>query len=407
MEKVKYIPLYSHSSNVYNLKNFSPRIIDKEYLDSLNLRVLPSQEAVKGLEEGSKLFIQRFNNGSLIPHTEYAVKDMDPATIKTEIHNYTGHCPTLTYEINPVMGCGVGCQYCLVSDGVHEQSLVAINNYSLYVRQLLEEKNGKNSENVPHYYYFSPKTEAFQEATLYTGIAHSILHEFIEHFKKNPDSKARMFIASKAGVKHLTYSYNGETVLDLLRQLKGKVQFNTSVSIMPTEFRDILEPFAAPISERLEAVKLCQNNGILANSALVQPIFTPYLTDNHIKEFFDMLHAAGIINYKPEFLTACVENIAMLGQYLGYFDKALEKKLYEDYLQPENADHRKQRGRTAPSRELSIANIRKMMSYTDTLGMSTSICYWVRMQLGISQEMIPLINRNGFQCLGYQSKLFE
>ena len=48
-----------------------------------------------------------------------------------------------------------------------------------------------------------------------------------------------------------------------------------------------------------------------------------------------------------------------------------------------------------------------MISFTDTIGMSVSICYWVRMQLGISQEMIPIINRNGFQCLGYQSGLFN
>ena len=46
------------------------------------------------------------------------------------------------------------------------------------------------------------------------------------------------------------------------------------------------------------------------------------------------------------------------------------------------------------------------MAYTDTLGMSISICYWVRMQLGLSEETIPLVNRNGFQCLGYQRNLF-
>ena len=84
----------------------------------------------------------------------------------------------------------------------------------------------------------------------------------------------------------------------------------------------------------------------------------------------------------------------------------MERRLYEDYLLPGNADHRKQRGRTAPDRNTCIRHLQKMIEYTDTLGMSVSICYWVRMQLGISQEMIPLINRNGFQCLGYQSKLF-
>ena len=205
----------------------------------------------------------------------------------------------------------------------------------------------------------------------------------------------------------MQYEYEGETILDLFEQLKGRMQFNTSVSIMPTEFRNLLEPYAAPIDERLQSVKLCRERGIQANSALIQPIVMPYLTDEHIKEFFDKLHNAGIINYKPEFLTACMENLAMLGQWLGHFDKNLERELYEVYLKPSNADHRKQRGRTAPERELCIAAIKRMMDYTQTLGMSTSICYWVRKQLQIPNTLIPIINQNGFQCLGYQSKLFQ
>ena len=175
---------------------------------------------------------------------------------------------------------------------------------------------------------------------------------------------------------------------------------------MPDAFRDILEPYAAPLPERLAAVRLCREAGVQSDSALVQPIVIPYLTDEHIREFFTSLHGAGIINYKPEFLTACMENLAMLGQYLGYFDKGLEKELYEAYLSPSNADHLKQRGRTAPDRAMSVAAIRRMSSFTDGLGMSVSICYWVRKQLGISEEDIPPVNRNGFQCLGYQRRLF-
>ena len=185
------------------------------------------------------------------------------------------------------------------------------------------------------------------------------------------------------------------------------MQFNTSVSIMPDAFRDILEPYAAPLSERLAAVRMCREAGIAANSALVQPILTPWLTPEHISAFFSSLNDAGIINYKPEFLTACVENLAMLGQYLGVFDKSLERQLYEDYLMPSNEDHRKQRGRIAPAKSRSVECLKRMMNYTEPLGMSVSICYWVRKQLGISEDLIPLVNRNGFQCLGYQSRLFS
>ena len=164
----------------------------------------------------------------------------------------------------------------------------------------------------------------------------------------------------------------GLSVLDLFEQLKGRMQFNTSVSIMPDAFRDILEPYAAPLDERLAAVKLCRGAGIPADSALVQPIITPWLTPEHISGFFSALHEAGIVNYKPEFLTACVENIAMLGQYLGWFDKNLERQLYEDYLMPSNETHRKQRGRIAPDKERSRGYLKAMMDCTDRLARISS-----------------------------------
>ena len=447
-EEFLFENFYEHETDIYSLPGFQPRIVDRAYLDELGVTTEAAEETMEGLRAGSEIFLRRLRDRTVIPVSRLVVDEIDPETVDTEIHNYTGRCPTLTFELNPVQGCNVGCQYCLVTDGVHEQTLTAHGNYHLYVRKLLREMNGtptapctqedirrrnqllqelaeaiekaperkkdierqitqlSRGKNWNHYYYFSPKTEALQEPTLRTGIAHRILKEFIRHYEEYPDSNARLFIASKAGAKHLLCEYEGETILDLFRQLRGKMQYNVSVSIMPSSFRDILEPYAAPIQERLAAVRLCQENGIQANSALVQPIFTPYLTEEHIREFFDMLHDAGIINYKPEFLTACMENLAMLGQILGYFDKDLERALYRDYIMPSNADHRKQRGRTAPDRALSIENIRKMMDYTRGIGMSTSICYWVRKQLKIDGKMIPIINENGFQCLGYQSRLF-
>lgn len=403
---IDFTPFYSHSNNVYQLEGFTPVMIDREYLENLGVSVEPSPETLEGLRRGAELFAKRWQQRMLIPKPAFLLKEQDLSQEQPEIHNYTGRCPTLTYEVNPVKGCTVGCLYCLVSDGVHEQTLTACDNYHLFVRRLLEEQNGPGSDNKQHYYYFSPKTEAFQEASLLPGIAHRVLKEFIRHFEQYPASRARLFIASKAGVKHLMHNYEGETILDLFEQLKDKMQFNTSVSIMPKELRDIIEPYAAPIEERLKAVQVCHERGVMANSALVQPIFTPYLTECRIREFFNMLSEVGIINYKPEFLTVCMENLAMLGQYLGYFDKSMERQIYDDYLLPSNASHRKQRGRTAPEKECCRHYLHVMKQYTDSIGMSMSICYWVRKQLGIDETDIPLINRNGFQCLGYQSRLF-
>lgn len=407
MRLFRLSPVYPVADTLYSLEDFVPPKVDADYLQSLGVRIVPTPETLAALSEGSRIFARRLAGHTLLPLRQCRVEAFDPDAVQPEIHNYTGHCPTLTYEINPVRGCGVGCQYCLVTDGNHEQPLVVDENYPLYVRRLLDRQNGAGSENRDHYYYFSPKTEALQEATLQTGVAHRILREFADHFRRNPTSRARLFIASKAGAEHLRITDRGESVLDLFAALRDRMQFNTSVSIMPPALRALLEPGAAPIEERLKAVQLCRERGIQANSALVQPIFTPFLTDEHIRTFFDALHAAGICNYKPEFLTVCPENLAMLGPLLGRFDRNMERQLYEDYLLPSNADHRKQRGRTAPDRSCSRAHLQRMIQYTDTLGMSISICYWVRKQLGITEEEIPLINRNGFQCLGYQSRLFS
>lgn len=390
-----------NSKDVYNLKGFQARVVDRDYLNSLGVRVVPSVETLKGLINGSIVFNERLKGGTVIPGPELEIIETD-VNGEMDVHNYTGACPALTYEINPVIGCNVGCLYCLVTDGVHINKMKAFSNYHLLVRRILEEKYKE-----PHYYYFSPKTEAFQEPTLQTGIAHNILKEFINHYERHPDSKARIFIASKAGTRQLLYRYNGERIIDLFIKLKDKMQFNTSVSIMPPLLRTIIEPFAPSIEDRLNAVLLCQEHGIMSDSALVQPIMPPYLTDENMHDFFISLKNMNIINYKPEFLTVCMENLAMLGQLLGYYDKAMEKALYEYYIAPENADHKKQRGRTAPNRENSRNFLNRLMEVSSQFGLSISICYWVRQQLSVSEQMIPLINEKGFQCLGYQTKLFE
>ena len=139
--------LYEHETNAYNLEGFQPQIVDAEYLKQLGVTIEPSEETLQGLIRGSKMFKKRLEENTVIPKSVLYLENCDPDTVETEIHNYTGRCPTLTFEINPIQGCHLGCQYCLVTDGVHEQKLVAYENYHLYVRKLLEEMNGACSEN--------------------------------------------------------------------------------------------------------------------------------------------------------------------------------------------------------------------------------------------------------------------
>lgn len=133
---------YSHSTDVYSMEGFKPAIVDQHYLDELGVCVKPSEETLQRLIAGSRIFMKRMEEHNVIPIQHLMLEDIDPENVETEIHNYTGRCPTLTFELNPVKGCNVGCQYCLVTDGVHEQQLIAYENYHLYVRKLLKEMNG-------------------------------------------------------------------------------------------------------------------------------------------------------------------------------------------------------------------------------------------------------------------------
>ncbi|MCC8107637.1 MAG: hypothetical protein LIQ30_01045 [Planctomycetes bacterium] len=393
--------IYRNSPDVYSLADFVPHVVDKKYLDNLGVTVDVAPATLAGLEAGSRSFIARLAAKTVIPVPRLHLAEIDEGG-ELEVHNYTSRCPVLTYEVSPVLGCQVGCLYCLVTDGVHEQPLTVYTNYCRLLERVLEKTREED-----HYFYYSAKTEAFQEPTLQTGIAHDILRTFIAHYHKFPNSRARLFIASKAGVRHLEYRHGGDSIIELFTRLKGKMQFNTSLSIMPAELRSLIEPYAAPIEERMRAVRLCQEKGILANSALVQPILPSYLTEERMRDFFALLRENNIINFKPEFLTVCMENLAWIGQLLGRIDPGMERDLYNFYLAPENSDHRKQRGRTAPNRDWSLDTIRSFQNMGRDYGVSTSICFWVRESLKISEDMIPIINENGFQCLGYQRGLFQ
>lgn len=399
-KKIISLTKNNEADTIYKIPNFYPKIVNEQYLKEIGININLSENVLESLYKGSLFFKDKFEHKTILPDT-ILKESMEVLSDELEIHNYTGKCPTNTFEVNPVKGCHVGCLYCLVTDGIHNGNYYN-PNYPSSIRKHIE-----IHKNDSAFYYFSPKTEAFQMPTLQTGVAHQILIEFIRFFEKNPNSKLRVFIASKAGIENLNYKYEGNSILHLLTELSGKVQFNTSLTILPEKYRVLLEPNASPITERLKAVEACQKNNVLSNSALIQPIIIPLLSDKLILDFLVELKNVGIINIKPEFMTLCPENLVVISQILGHFDKKIEKELYEHYLPVENLNHIKQRNRIAPLREKSNETLMKIKSISEELGISISICYWVRNELKLNEIDFPLINKNGYQCLGYQTLLFE
>jgi DNA repair photolyase len=319
-----------------------------------------------------------------------------------EVHNYTGICPKNVIELNPIeINCGYNCIYCLVNNGLHNEIQV-IDNYELKVKDILEQKRNENT-----FFYFSPKSEALQEATLKTGAAHKIIKTFIEHYTKFPDSKVRLFIASKAGVDQINYKYKGDSILYLMSLISGKVQFNTSLALMPEDIRIRIELNTPTIDERLEAVCLLQENGILAESVLMQPIITTYCNEISVFNFMTTIHKSGLQNIKPEFLTTTKENIIKVGEIIGSVNKTEQDAFYHDYFSLVNQSHIKHNDRLAPERDICKEKLELISTIAESMDISISICNWVRKELSINSNIIKYRNERNYECLGYKTTLFN
>ncbi len=390
----------------YDLPGFRPIEITEELLRSQGVDYPLTDDVKRQLKAGYDWYCTIFKNRALNPKRRYDDAICNP-TEELEIHNYTGICPTNVLEVSPSAGsCAVGCQYCLVTDGRQVNDITLFTNYCDKLAASLE----RNTDRAL-YYYFSPKTEAFSETHLFNGMAHNIMRTFAAHFKKHPDSRCRVFIATKAGPEHFNVVHDGETLFDIMGRIPDKIQVNGSVGIMPPYLRDILEPNAAAIEERMQALVEMRKHGILAESVLCQPLFLPYMADDTIAEYLDILAAAGVRNIKPEFFTAEIKNIVLVAQYVNHFDPDKLGALFYPYLKAENQTHIKQRSRLAPDRNTCGDMLAKIRKSAMERGITVSLCNWVKREVGGVQEWVRHIGdesaANGWRCLGYQTRLFD
>ena len=96
MKQMVFENFYQHETDVYSLEGFSPVIVDRAYLEKLGVTVHASEETYAKLEAGSRVFMERWKNRTVLPVQHLVLEDLVPEEVDTEIHNYTGRCPTLT-----------------------------------------------------------------------------------------------------------------------------------------------------------------------------------------------------------------------------------------------------------------------------------------------------------------------
>ena len=245
-------PYITSKPACYDLEGFVPLKISPKLLAGLGVDYEIGQNVASQLLQGSEWFSQLYENRNLIPGAQYTESETDTSE-ELEIHNYTNICPTNVLEVSPSAGsCAVACQYCLVTDGNHVKPINVYTNYPERLANSLERNRDRAI-----FYYFSPKTEAFSEPHLFNGLAHDIMRTFVRHFDRHPDSAVRVFIATKAGPRHLQVAHKGDTLFSLMSRIASRIQLNGSIGIMPQYLRDVLEPNAASIEERLDVLVSC------------------------------------------------------------------------------------------------------------------------------------------------------
>jgi len=389
----------------YDLEGFRPVEITEGLLKSQGVDYPISDQVKQDLKSGYEWFRALYDNHALMPVKHYREIHCDPEE-ELEVHNYTGICPTNVLEVSPSRGsCAVGCQYCLVTDGKQVKDIELYANYCEKLANSLE----RNKDRAI-YYYFSPKTEAFSETHLWNGMAHDIMRTFVAHFRKYPDSRCRIFIASKGGPEHFGVTDKGETIFDIMGQIPDKIQVNGSVGIMPQYLRDILEPNAASIDERMQTLVECRRRGIFAESVLCQPLFLPYLTWETVDEQMGIFADAGVKNIKPEFFTAEIRNLVLVAQYINHYDPEKLGEFFYPYLKEDNLGHIKQRSRLAPDRSVCAEKLAMIKKAAMGHGITISLCNWVKREIGSVAEWVGDADREsaaaGYRCLGYQTRLF-
>ncbi len=216
---VSQFPYIAPKPKCYDMEGFVPLKIDRNLLAGMGVDYAISDNVASQLVEGTEWFSKLYDNRNLTPGDHY-LESLTDTGEEMEIHNYTGICPTNVLEVSPSAGsCAVACQYCLVTDGNHVKPIKVYTNYAERLANSLE-----RNRNREIFYYFSPKTEAFSEPHLFNGLAHDIVRAFVRHFDRHPDSSVRVFIATKAGPRHLQVAHKGDTLFSLARRYGAAVE---------------------------------------------------------------------------------------------------------------------------------------------------------------------------------------
>ncbi len=296
-------------------------------------------------------------------------------------HSNTKYCP-LIYELIPAHGCSFECAYCNVYSMYDEKEFYPITvfrNYPNYIAKTIDEHRAQGMEPV---YYFSPKTDVFQEALVET----KIVHQTLEVLKKK---KAQYILVTKGRLPD-------NEILDLLIATKDKGRVLVSYGMQNEEHARVLEPNAATLQQRYELAKACYDNDIPA-MGIIEPIL-PLSDLSFVKDIIKMFVSLKIDHFAIDFARISKDCLEGLIQRLPELAELRDVYYSKDAI-PQTfgtgAYVRKPVERFAPSAEFHDTYFNLIKNYAKEFNATVSICNYFPVK-GINTDAY----KRGFLCFG-------
>jgi DNA repair photolyase len=220
--------------------------------------------------------------------------------------------PGLGYSINPYIGCQHGCVYCYArfmkrftnhNEPWGQFVDAKINGIEVFVKDFIKVKPGEEA-------FIASVTDAYQPVEGQYKLTRSIL----ERIANSPPE----LLKNEFAVSILTKSDLVLRDLDILKRLKN-VSVGFSIAMINETARRLFEPRAAPIRQRIAALKTLRDAGI-RTYAFISPIL-PGITD--LSAIFEALE--GIVEYvNGETLNMRCGNLADVLKAVSLFNEELK-----------------------------------------------------------------------------------
>ncbi|MHC5110297.1 MAG: radical SAM family protein [Planctomycetota bacterium] len=226
-------------------------------------------------------------------------------------HANSPTCPSGMLEINPAFGCEFRCAYCGIYalEKEYYGQVIVYDDYPAYLDRWLCDNPAAIKKN---FFYFSAKTDCFQDALLEGGVTLSILQVLRKH-------GARYFLVTKAGLPPQEIQEELVTARELNQVIVS--------ATMPTEpMRKGIEPGAAPLADRLALASFCVENEIFATASCC-PIL-PISDFVYLKDVFAKLSAVGITHFYFDFARLSRQAVLNLTQLIPEHRDAFERHYF-------------------------------------------------------------------------------